>query len=37
MSTLGRGIWQENSEIMENEKQPLDDLRNDEITEKREK
>ena len=25
------------SEIMENEKHPLDDLKNDEITEKREK
>ena len=37
MSTVGRGIWQENSEIMENEKHPLDDLKNDEITKKREK
>ena len=34
MSTVGRGIWQENSEIMENEKHPLDDLKNDEITKK---
>ena len=37
MSTVGRGIWQENSEIMENEKHSLDDLKNDEITKKREK
>ena len=34
MSTVGLGIWQENSEIMENEKHPLDDLKNDEITKK---
>ena len=36
MSTVGHGIWQE-LKIMENEKHPLDDLKNDEITEKREK
>ena len=36
MFTVGRGIWQENK-IMENEKHPLDDLKNNEITEKREK
>ena len=35
MHTVGPGIWQENSEIMENEKHPLDDLKNEEITEKR--
>ena len=33
MSTVGRGIWQE-LKIMENEKLPIDDLKNDEITEK---
>ncbi|SFW05779.1 Uncharacterised protein [Chlamydia abortus] len=37
MSTVGRGIWQEKLEIMENEKHPLDDLKNDKITKKREK
>ncbi|SFW05796.1 Uncharacterised protein [Chlamydia abortus] len=37
MSTVGRGIWQENWKFMENEKHPLDDLKNDEITKKREK
>ncbi len=37
MSTVGRGIWQEKLKIMENEKHPLDDLKNDEITKKREK
>ena len=36
MSTIGHGIWQK-LKIMENEKQPLDHLKNDEITEKREK
>ena len=36
MSTVGSGIWQE-LKIMENEKLPLDDLKNDEITEKLEK
>ena len=36
MSTVGHGIWQE-LKIMENEKQPLYHLKNDEITEKREK
>ena len=35
MSTAGRGIWQKKLKIMENEKLPLDDLKNDEITEKR--
>ena len=33
MSTVGIGIWQENLKFMENEKYPLDDLKNDEITE----
>ena len=37
MSTVGHGIWQRKLKIMENEKHPLDDLKNDEITEKREK
>ena len=37
MSTVGREIWQIKLKIMENEKHPLDDLKNDEITEKREK
>ena len=37
MSTLGRGIWQEKWKSWKNEKHPLDDLKNDEITEKREK
>ena len=43
MSTVGRRIGQENwkswkmRNIMENEKQPLDNLKNDEITKKREK
>ena len=37
MSTVGHGIWQEKLKIMENEKLPLDDLKNDEITKKREK
>ena len=36
MYTVGRGIWQESGK-MENEKHPLDDLKNDEITKKREK
>ena len=36
MSTVGRGIWQE-MKIMENEKHPLDDLKNEEIAKKREK
>ena len=36
MSTVGRGIWQE-TENMENEKHKLDDSKNEEITEKREK
>ena len=36
MSTVGRGIWQKKLKIMENDKLPLD-LKNDEITEKREK
>ena len=33
MSTVGRGISRKLN-IMENEKHPLDDLKNDEITEK---
>ena len=37
MSTVRRGIWQRKQKIMENEKHPLDDLKNEEITEKREK
>ena len=37
MSTVGLGIWQENLKFMENEKHPLDHLKNDEITEKHEK
>jgi hypothetical protein len=37
MSTVGRGIWQKKLKIMENEKHPLDDFKNDEITEKPEK
>ena len=36
ISTVGRGIWQE-KKIMEKEKHPLDDLKNEETTEKREK
>ena len=36
-STVGRGIWQENCKNMEFEKHPLEDLKNDEITKKREK
>ena len=36
MSTVGRGIWQENWKVMENKKHPLEDLKNDETTEKRE-
>ncbi|QIH95737.1 hypothetical protein GBG65_21480 (plasmid) [Curtobacterium flaccumfaciens pv. flaccumfaciens] len=34
MSSEGRGIWQEKLKIMKNEKHPLDDLKNDEITKK---
>jgi hypothetical protein len=37
MSTVGHGIWQIKLKIMENEKHPLDDMKNYEITEKREK
>ena len=38
MSTVGRGInVSRKLKIMENEKHPLDDLKNDEITEKHEK
>ena len=37
MSTVGRGITARKLKIMENEKHPLDDLKNDEITKKREK
>ena len=36
-STVGRGIMARKLKIMESEKHPLDDLKNDEITEKREK
>ena len=35
--TLGREICRGKLKIMENEKHPLDDLKNDEITKKREK
>ena len=34
MSTVRQGILQEQPKIMENEKHPLDDLKNDEITKK---
>ena len=37
MSTVRRGILQKKMKFMENEKHPLDDLKNDEITDKREK
>ena len=37
MHTLGREIWQGKLKIMENEKHTLEDLKNYEITEKREK
>ena len=37
MHTLGREIWPGKLKIMENDKHPLDDLKNDEITKKREK
>ena len=37
MFTVGHGICQKKLKIMENEKHPLDDLKNDEITKKREK
>ncbi len=37
MSTVGRGIWQENWKIMENEKHPLDDLKMTQITKTRKK
>ena len=37
MSTVGHGIMARKLKIMENAKHPLDDLKNDEITEKREK
>ena len=37
MSSVGHGIWQKKLKIMKNEKHPLDNLKNDEITEKREK
>ncbi len=37
MSTVGRGIWQKQLKSWKNEKHPLDDLKNDEITEKRQK
>ncbi len=34
MSTVGRGNMARKLKIMENEKHPLDDLKNDKITEK---
>ena len=34
---VARLLWQRGSKIMENEKNPIEDLKNDEITEKREK
>ena len=37
MHTEVPGIWQENLKSWKKEKLPLDDLKNDEITEKREK
>ena len=37
MSTVRCGIWQENRKSLKNEKHPLNDLKNEEITEKREK
>ena len=37
MHTVGPGIWQETLKNVQNEKHPLDDLKNDEITKKREK
>ena len=37
MSTVGLGIYARKLKIMENEKHPFDDLKNDEITEQREK
>ena len=37
MHTLRPGIFWETLKNMEKEKHPLDDLKNDEITEKREK
>ena len=37
MYTVGHGICQENRKTLENKKNPLDDLKKDEITEKREK
>ena len=37
MSTVGHGIWQKKLKIMEYEKHPLDDMKNDEITNKLEK
>ena len=36
MSTVGRGKYKK-MKIMKNKKHPLEDLKNDEITEKREK
>ncbi|SFW07481.1 Uncharacterised protein [Chlamydia abortus] len=36
MSTVGRGNMARKLKIMENEKHPLDDLKNEKITEKRE-
>ena len=36
MYTVGRRIWQE-LKILENEKHPFDDFKNEEITEKPEK
>ena len=37
MSTIGRGIWQENWKSWKNKKHLFDDLKNVKITEKREK
>jgi hypothetical protein len=37
MHTVGPGVWRETLKIMEYQKKTLDDLKNDEISEKREK
>ena len=37
MSFVGHGIWQKKMKMMDKEKHPLYDLKNDETTEKREK
>ena len=37
MSTVGRGIWQENCKSCKKRNNQIDDLKNDKITEKLEK